>query len=200
MSQLNRFWHLVLAAPFLLCPITLHAQVNTSAIAGIVTDSTGSVVPGAAVSVTQSSTGLVRKVTTSNNGEYVVAQLGPGSYEVKVEATGFQQGIARDVNLAIAQRERVDFALKVGAVSEQVEVTARAAIAETETASLGQLIERRVIQYLPLNGLPPAATYGVGTRRSGSPLSNLSRSAVPHSVLHLLALRSRTPLLQHRVP
>lgn len=152
MSQLNRFWHLVLAAPFLLCPITLHAQVNTSAIAGIVTDSTGSVVPGAAVSVTQSSTGLVRKVTTSDNGEYVVAQLGPGSYEVKVEATGFQQGIARDVNLAIAQRERVDFALKVGAVSEQVEVTARAAIAETETASLGQLIERRVIQDLPLNG------------------------------------------------
>ena len=131
---------------------TLYGQVNTSAIAGVVTDKSGSVVPNASVTVTQAATGLIRKVTTNEAGEYVVAQLSPGSYEVKIEASGFQQSVAKAVALAIAQRERVDFTLMVGAVSEQIEVTAHAEIAETETASLGQLIETRVIKDLPLNG------------------------------------------------
>ena len=127
-------------------------QVNTSAISGVVTDESGSVVPSASVTVTQAATGLVRKVETSTSGEYVVPQLGPGRYEVAVQATGFQSATARDVDLAIAQRERVDFTLKVGAVTEQVSVSGRAEITETETASLGQLIERRTVQDLPLNG------------------------------------------------
>src|SRR5207253_7044654 len=85
------------------------AQVNTSAISGVVTDESGSVVPNASVTVTQAATGLIRKVETSTSGEYVVPQLGPGRYEVAVQATGFQPATARDVELAIAQRERVDF-------------------------------------------------------------------------------------------
>ena len=151
MLRSNRFRHLAMVPLVLFLPV-LYAQVNTSAIAGIVTDASGSVIPNANVTVTQPATGLIRKATTNDSGEYVVAQLGPGLYEVKVETQGFQKGIAKEINLAIAQRERVDFALTVGVVSEQVEVAARAELAETESASLGQLIERRVIQDLPLNG------------------------------------------------
>ena len=139
-------------AVLILSASLLTAQVNTSAIAGVVTDKSGSVVPNATVTVTQAATGSVRKVTSNDAGEYVVAQLSPGSYEVKVEASGFQQAVAKAVQLAIAQRERVDFSIAVGAVSEQIEVTAHAEIAETETASLGQLIATRVIKDLPLNG------------------------------------------------
>ncbi len=141
-----------LIAAALLSPLGVYAQINTSAIAGVITDETGSAVPNATVTVTQASTGLVRKVQTSEAGEYVVPQLAPGRYEIAVEAKGFQPAAARNVDLAIAQRERVDFSLKVGAVSEQVNVEAHAEIAETDTASLGQLINTRTIQDLPLNG------------------------------------------------
>src|SRR5947209_5166942 len=77
------------------------AQVNTSAIAGLVTDESGSVVPNATVTVTQTGTGLTRTVATSDNGEYVVPQLPPGRYEVKVEAQGFQSAVANDISLDI---------------------------------------------------------------------------------------------------
>ncbi|HLJ16410.1 MAG TPA: TonB-dependent receptor [Bryobacteraceae bacterium] len=128
------------------------AQVNTSAIAGVITDESGSVVPNATVTVTQAATGLTRKVTSANNGEYVVPQLPPGRYDAKVEASGFQAATATGITLDIAQRERLDFSLKVGAISQQVEVTAHAQITDTDTASLGQTIETRTIQDLPLNG------------------------------------------------
>ncbi len=128
------------------------AQVNTSTIAGNVTDESGSVVPNAVVTVTQASTGLVRKVTVSSNGEYAIPQLAPGRYEVKAEAQGFQTGVATAVNVDIAQRARLDFTLKVGMVSQQVEVSAQAEVMDTDTASLEQPIEQRTVKDLPLNG------------------------------------------------
>src|SRR5216683_2340775 len=96
---------------------------------------------------------LTRKTTTNETGEYVLPQLPPGRYQVTAEAAGFQKTIIRDVTLAIAQRERIDIALKVGQVAEEVTVSGRGAqLIEPDTASLGQLIERRTIQDLPLNG------------------------------------------------
>ncbi len=130
----------------------LAAQVNTSAIAGLITDESGSVVPNATVVITQTGTGLSRTVTTSDNGEYVVPQLPPGRYEVKVEAQGFQSVVANNISLDIAQRARFDVSLHLGAVSQQIEVNAHAQVLDTDTASLGQVIERRTVQDLPLNG------------------------------------------------
>src|SRR6516164_4672363 len=129
------------------------AQVNTSSFAGVVTDESGSVIPRAQITVTQLSTGLERQTQSGENGEYVLPQLPPGSYEIAAKATGFQTVVVKDLVLAIAQREVVNIALKVGQVTEQVTVSAEAAqLKESETASLGQLIERRVLQDLPLNG------------------------------------------------
>jgi hypothetical protein len=126
------------------------AQTNTSAIAGVITDETGATVPNATVTVTETATGQVR--TTTASGEYVVSQLAPGKYEVKVSAQGFQTAVASGVPLDVAQRARLDFTMKVGQLSQQVEVTARAAVMDTDTASLGQTIEQRTISNLPLNG------------------------------------------------
>src|SRR6266498_4223903 len=85
-----------------------HAQVNTSAIAGAVTDETGSVIANATISVLQVETGLERQTATGENGEYVVPQLSPGSYQITVKKTGFQTGVVKNVVLAIAQREVVN--------------------------------------------------------------------------------------------
>lgn len=132
--------------------IPASAQTNTSAIAGVVTDDTGSVLPGAAITATQVGTGQVHSVTTSANGEYVIPQLPPGRYDLKVSAKGFDTALASNVTLEIAQRARLDFTMKVGALSQEVQVTAQAAIMDTDTASLGQTISQRTIRDLPLNG------------------------------------------------
>jgi len=133
--------------------VSAPAQVNTSSISGVVTDGTGSVVPGASVIAIQADTRQERQTTTGANGEYVLPQLPPGRFEITAKAPGFQTTVVRDVVLAIAQREVVNITLSVGQVTEEVTVTAEAAqLKEAETASLGQLIERRVIQDLPLNG------------------------------------------------
>lgn len=129
------------------------AQVNTSALVGTVTDETGSIVPKVSITVTQVETGLSRSAVSSEAGEFVLPQLPPGRYEITAQGPGFQKAVVKDVLLAIAQRERVNITLRVGAVSEEVTVSGQAAqLTEYETASLGQLIERRTIQDLPLNG------------------------------------------------
>ena len=128
------------------------AQTNTSAIAGVITDETGSVVPSATVTVTELGTGQVRTSSASASGEYIVPQLPPGKYDVKVKAKGFETSLASDVILQIAQRVRLDFTMKVGALSQQVEVSAHAAVMDTDTASLGQTITQRTVNDLPLNG------------------------------------------------
>src|SRR5690242_5847591 len=149
---MSRFRFVPLAGLCLFAAISLYGQVNTSSIAGLLTDESGAVVPHATITVTQEGTGLVRTVTNSDSGEYVVPQLPPGRYSVKAEAAGFQSAVANNVALDIAQRARLDFTLHVGAVSQQIEVTGRAEVMDTDTASLGQTIERRTVQDLPLNG------------------------------------------------
>jgi hypothetical protein len=145
----SRLFFVLVLASFL---PSVFSQVNTSSIAGLLTDESGAIVQHAKVTVTQEGTGLVRTVNNSDNGEYVVAQLPPGRYSVKVEAQGFQPAVANEVSLDIAQRGRVNFTLRLGAVSQQIDVTGRAEVMDTETASLGQTIERRTVQDLPLNG------------------------------------------------
>lgn len=142
---------LSLLSAIVLCGVAA-AQVNTSAISGTVTDESGSVVPSVTVTVTDEGTGLVRTVKNADNGEYTVTQLSPGHYTVKAEATGFQTAVANGLNLDIAQRARVDFTLHLGNVKQEIEVTARAQLMDVDTASLGQTIERRTVQDLPLNG------------------------------------------------
>src|SRR5258708_28517799 len=144
------------------------AQTNTSSIAGSVTDASGSVVPNATITVTQAETGFERKAPPAASADYVLPQLPPGKYLITVKATGFQTTVVKDVVLAIAQREVVNINLNVGQVSEQVTVPGEGAqLKEAETASLGQLIERRVIQDLPLNG------------RNSLTLGSLSPGVVP---------------------
>jgi hypothetical protein len=127
-------------------------QVNTSAISGLITDESGSIVPQVTITVTEEGTGSARTVKNAGNGEYSVPQLSPGRYTVRAEASGFRTAVASGVNLDIAQRTRIDFTMRVGEVKQEVEVTARAQIMDVDTASLGQTVERRTVQDLPLNG------------------------------------------------
>ncbi len=142
---------IILLASFSICSVM--AQVNTSTIAGLVRDDTGSIVPNAKVQITMIDTGQQRETTSNVSGEFVVPQLGPGSYRLNVSATGFQTSIVEGLTLNIAERAVVNVTLKVGQVNETVTIEASTIpLLEVETASLGQIINRKAIADLPLNG------------------------------------------------
>src|SRR5207248_887480 len=121
-------------------------------ITGEVTDSSGAVVIGASVSVTNPQTNFTRTATTNNAGAYSFPALLPGVYNVRAEMQGFQSELRTGVGLQVQQVARIDFQFRVGAVAETVEVAGGAPLLTTENAALGTVIENQRIVELPLNG------------------------------------------------
>ena len=128
------------------------AQVSTGTISGVVKDETGAVVPGATVRVMNVETGIARTLSTDGQGRYSAPNLSLGDYEVQAELSGFLVEVRRGIKLTVGRQAVVDFALKVGAVAERVEVTGEAPLVESKTSTLGNLVDDRTIRDLPLNG------------------------------------------------
>lgn len=126
------------------------AQSTTADITGTVTDSTGKVIPNAAVSVTNAGTGASKTANTNAAGEYVVTELAPGMYTVTVEASGFSKSLLKDLELTVGSRRTVNVELKPGAVTETVEITADGAFIETTKSEIDQVISQREVEGLPL--------------------------------------------------
>jgi hypothetical protein len=140
---------LLLLAGVFICT-SLYAQ--TAQIQGTVLDSTGAAVPGADVKATQTGTGATRTVTSGADGGYVLPNLPIGPYRVEVSKAGFNTYVQTGITLQVNTNPTVDISLKVGNVSEQVQVEANAALVETQATGLGQVMENRRILELPLNG------------------------------------------------
>jgi Carboxypeptidase regulatory-like domain/TonB dependent receptor-like, beta-barrel len=143
----------VLTGFFLLAAATpLWSQRVTGTISGRVTDNSGAVLPQATVTVLNTLTQEERKTATDEAGSYSVPSLPPGAYTVSAELTGFKKGLRQNVVLQVADEARVDIALEVGEITETVSVTEDAARVQSESASVGQVIDHRKIVDLPLNG------------------------------------------------
>ena len=125
---------------------------QTAQITGRVTDATGAVIPGAAITVTNVATGVDRKVASNEAGYYTVPLLPPGEYRLAVQQQGFKPITRSGIILEVDQRAELNFTLEVGALTEQIEVVAAAAQLNTIEASQGQVIENQRIVELPLNG------------------------------------------------
>src|SRR5665213_3518051 len=138
-----------LLAGVLFCT-SLFAQ--TAQIQGTVLDSTGSAVPGADVKATQTATGAVRTASSGGDGGYVFTNLPIGPYRLEVSKQGFTTYVQTGITLQVNANPTVDIALKVGNVSEQVQVEANAALVETQATGVGQVMDNRRILELPLNG------------------------------------------------
>src|SRR5438105_3258906 len=142
----------------LLClPVLLNAQVANANMNVAVHDSSGAVVPGAAVKLTNNQTGLVRSGVANERGELQVPFLPVGPYSVSAESAGFKRTTIAEVVLQVDQTAAIQITLQPGDVRELVEVKDFAASLETETSSLGQVIENKKILDLPLNGRNPFA-------------------------------------------
>ena len=128
------------------------AQVERGTISGTVRDPSGATVSAATVVVTNSGTGVAVTTTTNQNGEYVAPNLIPGIYSIKVTATGFST-LSRDgVELHVNDRVAADIVLTVGEMTQQVEVQALAPQLESESSTVDNVITRREVSELPLNG------------------------------------------------
>ncbi|MBI4472445.1 MAG: carboxypeptidase regulatory-like domain-containing protein, partial [Acidobacteria bacterium] len=136
----------------ILAPAAWAQASFTGTILGVVNDPAGAVVPGALVRVTNIATNETSSATADSFGNYFVPNLRPGTYRVEVEASGFKRLVRESVPLQIDQRARVDVRLELGAMTEVIEVTAAAPVLQTESGSLGQVVDNTKIVNLPLNG------------------------------------------------
>ena len=134
-----------------LSSISLWAQ-GTSQIQGVVQDATRAAIGGAEVKATQTDTGAIRTVTSSEDGTYVLSNLPIGPYRLEVSRAGFTTYVQTGIVLQVATNPTINISLQVGAVSEQIQVEANASPVETQTTSVGGVIENQRILELPLNG------------------------------------------------
>ncbi|MEP6848772.1 MAG: carboxypeptidase-like regulatory domain-containing protein, partial [Acidobacteriota bacterium] len=141
----------VAAILFTAFAIAIQAQTQGE-ITGLVTDAKGAVIPGASVTVTNKATGATRKVSTNGDGLYAFPSLPPGAYVLKVEQSSFKTSLVDNIKLDVQQAARLDVTLEVGQVGETVTIESSEALLNSENATLGTVIENRVVTELPLNG------------------------------------------------
>jgi hypothetical protein len=163
----SSFWKALFLAALL--SFTAWSQDPTGEILGTIVDPSGAVISGATVTVTNTSTGVSRNLTSNSAGVYTAPALTPGIYSVRVAIKGFTSNIRNNIEVAVGQEVRTDFSLQVGDVNQSVEVNAVATALDTETTTIGTVIGEKSIEDLPLNGrnflqlgelVPSGTTYG----------------------------------------
>ena len=130
-------------------PVTLLAQQGTAQMSGKVTDEQGAVLPGVAVLVTNEDTGVYREVVSSQSGSYFVGQLVPGRYKVSAKLEGFAPLDRTGLVLQVGNTMNVDLSLKVGGVTETVEVTGQSPLVDTTSTRVGGNIGTVELSTLP---------------------------------------------------
>lgn len=168
---MTRFVPVVVLLLVVLAALPAMAQ-SSARVEGIVTDASGTPIPGATVTSTNTGTNATRTDVTDAQGHYTVTALPVGNYKLSVELSGFKSQVT-PLTLTVGQVARVDFKLQLGNVSEMMTVTAAAPLVEKSTSEISTLIESKQIENLPLNGrnFTQLATLVPGVNR-GIPGSN----------------------------
>ena len=178
----------ILAAGVLaLAPANTLGQMNTGEIGGIVRDPTGAVIAGAAVTAVESGTQLKYSTKTNGSGEYLLAQLPVGQYNLSVNADGFKQVIQPNIALHAGDHLRQVFALELGEQSETLTVSVAPGLLQVESAAIQNTIEQQQVIDLPLKGRDfidlVALTPGVTTAPAGTRGSALQQTGQTYGIL-----------------
>jgi Carboxypeptidase regulatory-like domain/TonB dependent receptor len=143
-----RFFLFLVVLSFVAHP--LPAQLYTGSVTGVVTDPSGGIVPSAKITLVDQNKGYSFTATTDATGRYLVRSVPPGTYKITAEASNFQRESQDGVNVDVSQNVSIDFALKIGATSDVVEVKADTVQLQTEDAVTGQVVNRKFVNDLPL--------------------------------------------------
>ena len=149
---LKTFACVTLTAFSLLLMPSAFAQVDEGSVTGVVQDATGAVVPNAKVTLLNKDQGLSLVTTANSSGDYTFSPVRIGNYSVSADAPGFSVTTQENVNVAVSQNVRINIQLKPGAETQTVEVTTAPPQLQTEDASVGQVVNERSVNNLPLNG------------------------------------------------
>ena len=128
------------------------AQAVGAALSGLITDERGGPVPAATVSIKNLGTGVVREVSSNGDGFYSAPNLLPGTYEVRVAAQGFQTSVQKDVRLTVGAQQALNVGLKVGQLTQTVEVSATPPDVQTASSTISATVDSTTVRELPLNG------------------------------------------------
>ncbi len=153
---------------------SLRGQISYGSIVGTVTDSSGASVPDATVTLTNLATAERRTQQTSGDGNYDFANLVPGNYRVDMEKTGFKRLTRDRIELDVQATVRVDGTMQLGEIGQTVEVSGTTPLLQTDTSSLGAVIESRKVLEMPLNGRNPLnlVTLVPGVVAQGDAMTN----------------------------
>jgi hypothetical protein len=166
--------------------VSLVAQTVSGQISGTVKDTSGALLPGVDIKVTQTDTALTRTVVSNETGSYVIPNLPVGPYRLEATLPGFSTYVQSGIVLQVNSNPAIHIVLQVGNVSETVDIRADAAMVETQTTSVGQVIDNQRVVELPLNGRDVAqliALSGAAVAGGGGLKSNLNHpDAVAYSV------------------
>jgi hypothetical protein len=135
-----------------LIPLAALAQNPLGRLAGTVLDSSGGVLPGATVTITNQQTNASQATSASATGAFVFPQLQPGLYKVVVELSGFKTASFTDVQINVGQEYSLTARLEIGGMTETVEVTAGTTLVQTTTPEVSQTVQQRQVLQLPLPG------------------------------------------------
>ncbi|HEU0142730.1 MAG TPA: carboxypeptidase-like regulatory domain-containing protein [Bryobacteraceae bacterium] len=142
---------LIIGLLALSAPATLEAQ-TTGTISGFVTDPSGAAIPEAKITATLVEQDVSRSTKSNEEGYYIFNAMPPGTYRLEAEQSGFQRLVHSEIQLTVSQNLRVDLGMRLGRVSETVEVTASALLVDTLSPALSSLVDDRRVVDLPLNG------------------------------------------------
>jgi len=175
------------------------AQQGRGTILGTVADSSGAAVAGARVSIVNTETNTVVGTQTNSDGNYTSPALIVGEYQVTVEHAGFKKTVRTGIRLQVDQRAEVNLQLELGTVGESIQVTGELPLVNTEDATIGQVVENKRIEALPINGRSAFALIGLasnvksnagptqsGFADRGTNLSAFSINGGPSSVNYFL--------------
>jgi hypothetical protein len=138
-----------------LAALPVFSQTTFGTIIGNITDPTGAAVPDTEVTLTNISTSEKRTATTNSDGLYQFVNLQPAQYRVEVGKTGFKRTVRGPVSVEVESTAKIDIALQIGDTTQTVEVTAQTPQLQSDTSSLGQVVDQRKTTELPLNGRNP---------------------------------------------
>jgi hypothetical protein len=164
---MKKIYPLILA---LALAVVAPAQNSTATVVGRVADSTDAAVPGVAVTLTGTETGLSLNTNSAEDGTYVFSLVRPGRYRLSLEKSGFQKFKSEDFDLEVDETQRFDVKLTVGQVSETITVSERPGMVEADTSSLGEVMTNREVEQLPVDGRNPfeLAALVAGVQPGGS--------------------------------
>jgi len=202
---------LLVAATVLALPAPGLAQSSGGAIAGIVADAQGGVLPGVVVTAKNADSGVLRSTVTEPDGRYRVTALPPGRYLLSAELQGFATAEVRDVTLTIGLEVRQDLALGLQGVQEAVTVSARIPVVETTKSEVAAVVTAQQIDTLPVEGrsaitlsllLPGTSTDAVRSQRPGATvgLGGLSTAGTNYIVDGMNNMISRAGDAREDVP